>query len=106
MVFGIFCNADGNRLNLGNFDENGLNCDNWNWDDNHNDNLGVFALMMEGKLKRSITGVFIFSTFYPFAQHTPGCNKLARKLAIFIRIQCFCLPKQCNKKFQLIDFFC
>lgn len=39
-------NADGNRLNLGDFDENGLNCDNYNWDDNRNDNLGVFPLMV------------------------------------------------------------
>ncbi len=39
--------ADGNRLNLGNFDEHGLNCDNnWNWDDNRNDNLGVFPLIV------------------------------------------------------------
>jgi len=46
MVSGISCNADGNRLNLGNFDDTGLNCNNWNDDDNANDNLGVFALMM------------------------------------------------------------
>jgi len=37
---------DGNRLNLGNFDRDGLNCDNWNWDDDGNDNLGCFAPMM------------------------------------------------------------
>ena len=42
----IFCDASGNRLNLGDFDGNGLNCNNWNDDDNANDNLGVFALMM------------------------------------------------------------
>ena len=40
------CNADGNRLNLGDFDGNGLNCDNWNFDEKRNDNLGVFVLMM------------------------------------------------------------
>ena len=46
MVSGISRNADGNRLNLGDFDDTGLNCNNWNDDDNANDNLGVFALMM------------------------------------------------------------
>lgn len=51
-VSGISCNADGNRLNLGNFDDTGLNCNNWNFDDNANDNLGVFALMMEKVTKK------------------------------------------------------
>lgn len=45
-VSGISRNADGNRLNLGNFDGTGLNCNNWNYDDDANDNLGVCALMM------------------------------------------------------------
>jgi hypothetical protein len=44
-------NADGNRLDLGDFDEQGLNCDNYDWDDNRNDNLGCFALMMCKKRK-------------------------------------------------------
>jgi len=43
---GITCNADGNRLNLGNFDGTGLNCNNWNSDGERNGNLGVFALMV------------------------------------------------------------
>ena len=32
--------SDGNRVNLGNFDDKGLNLNN-NWDDNRNDNLAV-----------------------------------------------------------------
>lgn len=32
--------SNGYRVNVGNFDENGLNVNNWN-DDNRNDNLGV-----------------------------------------------------------------
>jgi hypothetical protein len=45
-------NADGNRLNLGNFDESGLNCnDNW-WDENRNRNLGAFLLMVYEATKR------------------------------------------------------
>lgn len=32
--------ADGNRVNVGNFDSNGLNVNNY-LDDNRNDNLGV-----------------------------------------------------------------
>lgn len=42
MIRGIFCNEDGNRLNL-NWNEDSLNCDNWNWDDNRNPNIAVFA---------------------------------------------------------------
>ncbi len=34
----------GNRLNL-NFDRDGLNCDNWNWND-ANSNIGCLALMV------------------------------------------------------------
>jgi hypothetical protein len=32
--------SDGNRVNVGNFDANGLKVNN-NWDDNRNDNLGL-----------------------------------------------------------------
>lgn len=32
--------SNGNRVNVGNFDSNGLNINN-NWDDNRNDNIGV-----------------------------------------------------------------
>ncbi len=35
----------GNRVNLGNFNRDGLNCDNWNWDD-ANSNIGCLALMV------------------------------------------------------------
>jgi len=38
-------NADGNRLYAGDFDETGLNCDNW-WNDNSNANIGFFLLMV------------------------------------------------------------
>ena len=51
-VPGISGNAAGNRLNLANFDGTGLNCNNWNFDDNANDNLGVFALMMGKAIKK------------------------------------------------------
>lgn len=36
--------TDGNRLIVGNFNENGLNCNNWNED--ANDNIGFFLLMV------------------------------------------------------------
>ena len=32
--------SDGNRVYVGNFDQNGLNINN-NWDDNRNDNIGL-----------------------------------------------------------------
>ena len=34
--------SDGNRVNVGNFDENGLNVNNY-WDDNRNYNIGLAA---------------------------------------------------------------
>lgn len=80
-VFGIFCNAEGNRLNLGNFDENGLNCDNWNWDEDANDTLAAFALMVQEILKDvPLYGASLFNSvlllgvignaLQPFAEHT------------------------------------
>ena len=35
----------GNRLNLGNFNRDGLNCDNWSWNDANSD-IGCLALMV------------------------------------------------------------
>ncbi len=53
MVFGIFfCNADGDRLKL-NWNEGRLNCNYWNDDDDRNDNIGVFALMVGKRDKRN-----------------------------------------------------
>jgi hypothetical protein len=49
-ILSLALNSDGNRLNLGNFDANSLNCDNWNWDDNSNPNLGCFPLMVCKKI--------------------------------------------------------
>jgi hypothetical protein len=49
-------NSDGNWLNLGDFDETGLNC-NDNWNDNRNDNLGVFPLMV-GKYNKGAQAPF------------------------------------------------
>ena len=42
MKTGKFRTSDGNRVNVGNFDSNGLNVNN-NWDDNRNDNIGLSA---------------------------------------------------------------
>ena len=35
-----YLDSDGNRVNVGNFDDKGLNVNN-NWDDNRNENLGL-----------------------------------------------------------------
>jgi len=42
MGAGNFVSSNGNRVNVGNFDSNGLNVNNWT-DDNCNDNVGVVA---------------------------------------------------------------
>ena len=39
---GQFLDSDGNRVNVGNCDANGINVNN-NWDDNRNDNVGLSA---------------------------------------------------------------
>lgn len=40
MRIGNIVDSDGNRVNLGNFDEDGLNVNN-NWDGNRNSNIGL-----------------------------------------------------------------
>lgn len=40
MRIGNIVDSDGNRVNLGNFDEDGLSVYN-NWDDNRNSNIGL-----------------------------------------------------------------
>jgi len=45
-------NADGNRLIAGNFNQNGLNCNNWN-DSIGNDNVGFFLLMVREEKKKA-----------------------------------------------------
>ncbi len=37
-----YVDSDGNRVNLGNFDQDGLNVNN-DWDTNRNNNIGVSA---------------------------------------------------------------
>ena len=37
-----YLDSDGNRINVGDFDDKGLNVNNWN-DDNRNDNIGLSA---------------------------------------------------------------
>jgi hypothetical protein len=39
---GHYLDSDGNRVNVGNCDANGVNVNNWN-DDNRNDNVGLSA---------------------------------------------------------------
>jgi hypothetical protein len=39
---GHYLDSDGNRVNVGNCDANGVNVNNWN-DDNRNDNVGLPA---------------------------------------------------------------
>jgi hypothetical protein len=56
MGAGKYLTSDGNRVNVGNFDSDGLNVNN-NWDDNPNDNIGLssarkspLCLMMNARL--------------------------------------------------------
>jgi len=50
----IFCDSDGNRLNL-NWNEGELYCDNWNYDDKPYNNVGVPALMVRKEKTKSVS---------------------------------------------------
>ena len=59
---GKFKDSDGNRVNVGNFDSDGFNVNNY-WNDNRNDNLGLASsvpprnFLIDSPLKRR---VFLF----------------------------------------------
>lgn len=67
----IYCvNSDGNRVNLGDFDSDGLNVDNY-WDDNRNSYLGVsvarnFFLSIRNALQFGER--FVYRSFVDFIQ--------------------------------------
>jgi hypothetical protein len=70
---------DDNRLNLGDFDSSGLNCDNWNWDSNQDSSLGCFPLMMCKRKKADISAFFndvyslnFLSILLSFFRYLPG----------------------------------
>lgn len=105
-----FFHEDGNRLIAGNFDRNGLNCNNWNG--KANDNVGFFLLMVCKDLRRrSSRGVFCFVrgsimvrcyALDPFPQHTPSCGEFLRELNIFVDVQSFYLPQDGDKILERI----
>ena len=79
----IYCNADGNRLNL-NRHEGRLNCDNWNWNEDRNPNIAVFAVMVQEIAETpNLFGCLLYlfivliggNTLYPFTQHASCCHK-------------------------------
>ena len=53
-------NADGNHVNLGNFDHDGLNVNN-NWDDNWNGNLGLVSARNFGLTQTPLSGRVLLS---------------------------------------------
>lgn len=59
-----YLDSNGNRVNLGKFDSNGLNVNNWN-DDNRNDNIGLassryFFLCLDKKKYPHLRGYFSY----------------------------------------------
>ena len=60
--------SDGNLVNLGNFDSNGLNV-NRNRPDNWNDNLGVVSSEVLGKKRDLSKTRFCLNGFIPAAKH-------------------------------------
>ncbi|MBI5230118.1 MAG: hypothetical protein HY981_02350 [Candidatus Magasanikbacteria bacterium] len=69
------CRAGCFRLNLGNFDENGLNCNNWNSDETPNENLGVFERQMNvGLPLRNLTSQLFSNVYGSVAECHFDCN--------------------------------
>lgn len=58
MEAGNYLDSDGNRVNSGNFNADGLNVNN-NWDDNRNDNIGVASARKSLFLLAPLTGAFL-----------------------------------------------
>ena len=73
MGAGNYVDANGNRVNVGNFDAKGLNVNN-NWDNNRNDNLGVASArqsLLYPDMEPAIRGLLSLSSrAYPPAEHS------------------------------------
>ena len=94
-----------NRLELGNFDEDGLNC-NDNWDDDANDNLGVFPLMVcRREAVESSLFAFLGSVFHPATKTLAYFSEMFCKQTKNPVIDGLYLPKHGHKVFQNIKLF-
>ena len=80
---------DDNRLIGGNSDSGGLADVNYNWSDNHNDNIAF----------RSLIASSLFNSLNPTAEHFTNLDELRGKLLIFIVIKTFSLPRESQKYF-------
>ncbi len=80
MVSGASCNADGNRLNLGDFDDAGLNCDDDNWNDDRNDHIGAFALMMGKETRKTSQTLRCLS--FRLCNHLPSIRPIVPSLSV------------------------
>lgn len=64
MRIGNIVDSDGNRVNLGNFDEDGLNVNN-NWGDNRNSNIGLSSSRKSiSNLQVGLLGLFWKTPIY------------------------------------------
>ena len=103
-----YLDANGNRVNVGNFDANGLNVNNWN-DDNRNDNIGLAS----ARQSRSIQNknfhrskwkflLPLFGRFEPASQLAADVIKVCLDQDISLAIKGFDIFHQADKNAQRI----
>ncbi len=99
--------SNGNRVYVGNFDQDGLNVDN-NWDDNRNDNLGLaasrhFDLWMKNRV--NVGGRIRGHGLDPPSQHPADFIDRRFKREIFLIVDDFYFFRETHKKTQDIQFY-
>ena len=108
---GQYVDSHGNRVNVGNFDANGLNVNN-NWDDNRHGSIGVASARksppLSDRMPRLTRGIH-FSGLDPAAEHPADLVYQPFERNVFLIVDCFNFfhePEKHTQKVQLqTDFF-
>jgi hypothetical protein len=89
---GQYLDSDGNRVNFGNFDGEGLNVNNY-WDDNRNDNIGLSAARQSSSIQGNSRHareflLSVFGRFDPASKHPSYFVEICLDDHVFLRIDC------------------
>lgn len=102
-----FLDSDGNRVNVGNFDSDGLNVNNY-WDDNRNSNLGVSASRQSAlypSVKSRLRAGFALSLFCrldPASKHSADLINLRFKGDVLLVIDRLHIAHETDKDTEQI----
>jgi hypothetical protein len=98
--------SDGNRVNVGNFDADGLNVNN-NWDDNRNDNLGLSSARQSSPHPGipSLGGILyrLLDRTNPATEHPTDLVDLHLKFHIFAVVDCFHVLRKSHKHAKQVE---